>query len=102
MAARDDDLYVPFTKTGDLLADLDAAHIVRCVNAHDELVAALSDILEYAEQRFPDQDWTRADLARIARAALARVKELEDHCTIKDASCAPLDHRMMFETKSST
>ena len=45
--------------------DKDAAHIVRCVNAHDELVAALKEIAGKGD--------SVNQFARIARAALAKV-----------------------------
>jgi len=44
-----------------------AAHIVRCVNAHDELVAALQAIAS-CDVRAP------GDVVDIARAALAKVE----------------------------
>jgi hypothetical protein len=47
----------------------DAQHIVRCVNAHDDLIAALQDI---AQQTCPPDSIGYA-MAQKARAALAKV-----------------------------
>jgi hypothetical protein len=44
-----------------------AAHIVKCVNAHDELIAALRDIA-----RMPEGDEESAQA--VARAVLAKVQ----------------------------
>ena len=44
----------------------EAAHIVKCVNAHDELVAALREIA---------MDSTDENARDIARAALAKVQQ---------------------------
>jgi hypothetical protein len=64
-------------------AEANAAHIVRCVNAHDELVAALrmidkaqADCVRYADVPGSGTDWCTycLELANIARAALARVQ----------------------------
>lgn len=50
--------------------DADAEHIVRCVNAHDELLAALRALYDDARnERFPSQSDMDA-----ARAALAKVQ----------------------------
>lgn len=55
-------------------AGADAAHIVRCVNAHDELVAALSDLLSEVNAAglgsAKDFGWPAVTAA--ARAALAK------------------------------
>ena len=51
-------------------ADANAAHIVRCVNAHDALVESLSGLIEWMEQHHP----TAASNISKARAALALAK----------------------------
>jgi hypothetical protein len=51
----------------------DSAHIVRCVNAYDELVAALEEIDRIALSH-PYAAMTCGDVANIARAALAKVQ----------------------------
>jgi hypothetical protein len=50
-----------------------AAHIVRCVNAYDELVAALEEIDRIALSH-PYAAMTCGDVANIARAVLAKVQ----------------------------
>jgi hypothetical protein len=59
----------------------DAEHIVRCVNAHDELVAALEQIAQADHPDYPHfTRGTEAEFAMhlmgIARAALARALSL--------------------------
>lgn len=63
--------------------DANAAFIVRCVNAHDELVAALrmidtahANCVRYADVPGSGTDWRSycLALADIARAALAKVQ----------------------------
>lgn len=49
-----------------------AAHIVRCVNAHDELVAALRALLKAHGER---TSWASESLWDAARAALAKAEE---------------------------
>jgi hypothetical protein len=49
----------------------DAAHIVRCVNAHDELVAALRDLCDATDR--PPLPSVLANAYDNARAALAKV-----------------------------
>jgi len=61
------------------LATVDAAHIVRCVNSHDALVAALEDCLTYAKLHWSDSQGTfGAEVTRSriekANAALALAK----------------------------
>jgi hypothetical protein len=54
-----------------------AAHIVRCVNAHDELVAALRDCvlqIEYFQGKWKETGSGVATLAQ-ARAAIAKVQK---------------------------
>lgn len=63
----------------DALALTWGAKIVRCVNHHDELVAALEQIAEGCVSRRPghvdaDKNLTKAEIEAIARAILAKVK----------------------------
>ena len=54
-----------------------AAHIVRCVNAHDDLLAALAAIVKEIGPQFginDDDTGTLHTVARIARAAIAKVE----------------------------
>ena len=53
--------------------DNDAAHIVKCVNAHDELVAALEQIHLYSVG-LAEPTRTEIDIFDIARSALEKVK----------------------------
>jgi hypothetical protein len=67
--------------------EANAAHIVRCVNAHDRLVAALRDATAYvelftgdgvreqpsADVRFPNGDFDAEKIAANARAVLAEI-----------------------------
>jgi hypothetical protein len=50
-----------------------AAHIVRCVNAHDELVAALRMIESYGNDMPMDSTHRLHKCLIIARAALAKI-----------------------------
>lgn len=53
----------------------DAAHIVRCVNAHDDMLAALEKV---TDKKYADWDewpsWLIEEIMEIARAALAKAK----------------------------
>ncbi len=51
-----------------------AAHIVRCVKAHDALVEALTDMVHQAERSFWDRNEETTPAYKAARAALALAK----------------------------
>src|SRR3990167_8285439 len=51
----------------------DADLIVRAVNAHDELVKALTDLLEMLDREDDGAAWRMASVEAKARAALAKV-----------------------------
>lgn len=58
-----------------LIGNLRAAHIVRCVNSHDELVAALNDCVRALHRSDPEQEHPIAqEPMRRARAILAKLK----------------------------
>jgi len=57
------------------IAEADAAHIVRCVNSHDALVAALRVITGHVESLTSgSRDMLTANIVAEARAALAATK----------------------------
>jgi hypothetical protein len=66
-----------YKRIAEYVNESDAAHIVRCVNAHDELVAALTKIAQWDHPSHPVFENTPVSvdaLANIARAALAKVQ----------------------------
>lgn len=65
-------------EVADHVGDVDAVHIVRCVNAHDALVAALAEFLDLCPRMSDDDPIAPAlaDACCIARAALAAAKEI--------------------------
>ncbi len=54
-------------------AEAQAALILRAVNLHDELVAALSGLTVWIEESFPTHDWPNG-LMNAAHAVLAKAK----------------------------
>lgn len=62
------------------VAEANARHIIRCVNAHDELIAALGNLADCVERRLNELrqgglifDMTEfPDLCLLARTAIAR------------------------------
>jgi hypothetical protein len=78
LMVENDDPDQPPCELGKLHFPADAAHIVRCVNAHDELVAALEAIdfayqIPNAKGEMDDRDCMDR-MHAIARAALAKVQ----------------------------
>lgn len=60
------DLYTDdsVNRIGWLENEAHAAHIVRCVNAHDDLVAALSAVISVADRATVEFDMARAAIAK--------------------------------------
>lgn len=56
-------------KAGSAAAEANAAHIVRCVNTHDELIYALDRLLALATEKrlghLPCAEYARAALAKV-------------------------------------
>jgi len=56
----------------------DAAHIVRCVNAHDDLLAALRDMLELRDATMQSKiipEKPELEIVAAARAAIAKATQ---------------------------
>ena len=58
-------------ETGNAQDQANAAHIVHCVNAHDELVQVLKDVLSELQ----DGPWTTIAIAKLC-AALAKAEQV--------------------------
>lgn len=68
-----------------------AARIVQCVNAHDELVAALTDL--YASRNLPDGERTDTPW---------RVVNLDHHNTLPGGAGMPHDRAVVLSTTETT